>query len=249
VFSSDKQPAEISGWVCSSHPEIIWDTPGKCPQCRLELEPGTLPVAETRPAPQSTRRWFLKKGLFCLAGLIWLASPLRQTAYAQGMGPGGGMGMMGGGRMMGVRVPETLPTPKSHQWLSNLREILSLERLSRVQYQTDEDKFHVYRPYMMIIPQEENHIYWITELFRAYGLSAVGPTPAIKRSQTITQAYEIARGLEADLIPRYEWLITNAEDSDTGRALNTILHQTRMHYRMFSMALRMGVMMGPGMMR
>ena len=95
----------------------------------------------------------------------------------------GGRGMMGGGGMMGVRVPETLPTPKSHEWLNNLREILSLERLSRVQYQTDEDKFHVYRPYMMIIPQEENHIYWITQLFTAYGLSAVliqpsrGPKP------------------------------------------------------------------------
>ncbi len=161
-----------------------------------------------------------------------------------------GGGMMGhGGMMGGVRLPEKLPTPQSQQWLGNLREILSLERLSRVQYQTDEDKFQVYRPYMMIIPQEENHIQWISQLFAAYGLSAAGPTPAIKRSQTIAQAYEIAMGLESDLIPRYDWLISNAEDSDTGRVLNTILHQTRMHYRMFSMALRMGGMMGPGMMR
>jgi rubrerythrin len=151
--------------------------------------------------------------------------------------------------MMGVQVPEKLPTPISHEWLSNLREVLSLERLSLVQYQTDEDKFHVHRPYMMIIPQEENHIQWITELFTAYSLSATGPTPAIKRSQAITQAYEIAMGLEADLIPRYEGLITNAEDSDTRQVLNPILHQTRMHYRMFSMALRMGGMMGPVMMR
>lgn len=126
---------------------------------------------------------------------------------------------------------------------------MALERLSLVQYQTDEDKFHVYRPYMMIIPQEENHIQWITELFTAYGLSAAGPTPAIKRSQTITQAYEIAMGLESDLIPRYEGLINDAKDRDTSQVLNTILHQTRMHYRMFSMALRMGGRMGPGMMR
>ena len=150
---------------------------------------------------------------------------------------------------MSVRIPETLPTPKNQQWLGNLREILSLERLSKVQYQTDEDKFHVYRPYRMIIPQEEDHIQWISRLFTAYGLSAAGPTPAIKRSQSISQAYEIAMGLEADLVPRYEWLIAKAEDSNSGQVLNTILHQTRMHYRMFSMALRMGGGMGPGMMR
>ena len=133
--------------------------------------------------------------------------------------------------------------------MGNLREILSLERLSRVQYQTDEDKFHVYRPYMMIIPQEENHIDLISQLFDAYGLSAAGPTPAIRRSSTITQAYEIAMGLEADLMPRYERLISGAEDADTQQVLDTILAQTRMHYRMFSMALRMGGGMGPGMMR
>jgi hypothetical protein len=241
--------AVISGWVCSSHPEIIWDAPGKCPRCRQELEPGTLPVAETRPAPEFPRRQFLKTGLSLLTGLIWLAYPLRHETYGQCMGPGGGMGMMGGGGMMGVRVPEKLPTPRSQQWLNNSREVLSLERLSLVQYQTDEDKFHVYRPYMMIIPQEENHIQWITQLFTAYGLSAAGPTPAIRKSQTITQAYEIAIGLEADLMPRYEWLITNAEDSDSRQVLNAILHQTRMHYRMFNMALRMGGMMGPGTMR
>jgi hypothetical protein len=249
MFKSGQKQDVIEGWLCSSHPEIIWDAPGKCPRCRLELEPGTLQLAETRPALHSGRRWFLKTGLAFLFGLIWLAYPLRHDTYGQGMGSGGGKGMMGGGGMMGARVPETLPTPKSHQWLSNLREVLSLERLSLVQYQTDEDKFQVYRPYMMIIPQEENHIHWITELFTAYGLSAAGPTPAIRRSNTITQAYEIAMGLESDLIPRYEGLITNAEDSDTGRVLDTILHQTTMHYRMFSMALRMGGGMGRGMMR
>ncbi len=248
MFGLGKKPAVINGWICSSHPEIIWDALGNCPRCGLELEPGTLPVAETRPAPQSARRWFLKTGLAFLSGLIWLAFPLRHLGYGEDVGPRGGMGMMGGGGMMGVRVPKTLSTPKSHEWLSNLGEVLSLERLSLVQYQTDEDKFHVYRPYMMIIHQEENHIQWITELFTAYGLSAAGPTPAIKRSQTISQAYEIARGLEADLIPRYQGLITNAEDSDTRQVLNPILQQTRMHYRMFSMALHMGGMMGPGMM-
>jgi hypothetical protein len=55
-------------------------------------------------------------------------------------------------------------------------------------------------------------------------------------------------GLEADLMPRYEGLISGAEDGDTQRVLEAILAQTRMHYRMFSMASRMGGM-GPGMMR
>lgn len=239
----------IKGWECSSHPETLWDAPGKCPRCGIELTPGTLRITETRLAPQSGRRWFLKTGLAWLSGFILLASPLRRGAYAQGMGPGGGRGMMGGGCRWGVRVPGKLPTPRSHEWLSKLREVLSLERLSLVQYQTDGDKFQVYRPYMMIIPQEEYHIQWITGLFTAYGLSAAGPTPAIRRSQTIAQAYEIAMGLEADLLPRYEALITNAEDSDSAQVLNTILQQSRMHYRMFSMALRMGGGMGPGMMR
>jgi hypothetical protein len=254
--SQAAKPSVISGWECPSHPETLWDTPGKCPRCRMDLQPGSLPAATVGPAAPSSRRWFLKTGLAFLSGLLWLTSPLRRVVYAQGMGPGGGMcmgmrgpgGMMRGGRMT-APVPESLPTPQNRTWLDNLREVLSLERLSLVQYQTDEDKFQVYRPYMMIIPQEENHIQWISQLFSAYGLSSAGPTPAIRRSQTITQAYEIAMGLEADLMPRYERLISGAEDRDTQQVLDTILAQTRMHYRMFSMALRMGGRMGPGMMR
>jgi hypothetical protein len=255
--SPTSKSSVISGWECPSHPETLWDTPGKCPRCRMDLQPGCLPAAAVGPAAPSSRRWFLKTGLCFLSGLLWLTSPLRRAVYAQGMmGPGGGMGMgrhgpggmMGGGGMT-LPVPESLSTPQNRTWLDNLREVLSLERLSLVQYQTDEDKFHVNRPYMMIIPQEENHIQWISELFAAYGLPSAGPTPAIKRSQTITQAYEIALGLEADLMPRYEWLITGAEDRDTQQVLDAILAQTRMHYRMFSMALRMGGRMGPGMMR
>ena len=164
MVKSGQKQGVIDGWVCASHPEVIWNAPGKCPRCRLALVPGTLPLAETGPAPPSARRQFLKMGLTLLSGLIWLASPLRREVSAQGMGHGGGRGMMGGGGMMSVRIPETLPTPKSRQWLGNLREILSLERLSKVQYQTDEDKFHVYRPYRMIIPQEEDHIQWISRL-------------------------------------------------------------------------------------
>jgi hypothetical protein len=146
MFKFAQKQAVINGWVCPSHPEIIWDAPGKCPRCRQELAPGTLPRAATLPASPSARRQFLQRGLIILSGLLWLSFPFRRAAYAQGMGPGRGMGpmddrgIMGGGGMMGAQVPEQLPTPTSQAWLSNLREVLSLERLSLVQYQTDEDK-------------------------------------------------------------------------------------------------------------
>ena len=145
-------------------------------------------------------------------------------------------------------IPDKLPTPKSPAWLRNLKDILSLERLSLVQYQTDENKYQVHMPYTMVIPQEDLHIEWISQLFAAYGLSSAGPTPAVRKSQTVTQAYEIALQLEEDLIPRYEQLINAAEDSETAQVLNTILYQSRMHYMMLSHALRMGGRMGPGMM-
>ena len=52
-----------------------------------------------------------------------------------------------------------------------------------------------------------------------------------------------ARG-ESD--PRYETLILTAEDDTTARVIDRILQETRMHYFMFSRALRMGGMMGHG---
>ena len=218
------------------HPLLVFDgrdgfplaavlRPGKLSPMPTGTGAGNPSGSRNQTDPRVFQATVSENGTTLLSGLVWLSFPLRHETYGQYMGPGGGMGMMGGGGMMGARVPETLPTPNSHQWLNNSREVLSLERLSLVQYQTDEDKFHVYRPYMMIIPQEENHIQWITQLFTAYGLSAAGLTPTIRRSQTITQAYEVAMGLEADLMPRYEWLITNAEDRNTDQVLTSILAQ------------------------
>lgn len=184
------------------------------------------------------------------------------TLSAQMMGSGGrgmmGCGMMGGrcpmcGQQWDGRyeeysvVPEKLPKPKSEEWVNKLQEVLSLEKLSRVQYQADSEKYQVHMPYMMIIPQEDNHIQWINALFAAYGLPAKVQTPSVKKSDTATQAYEIAMQLEEDLVPHYEWLIQNAEDDLSGEVLNNILYQTRMHYMMFNHALRMGGMMGHGM--
>jgi hypothetical protein len=249
----------LSGYICPAHPDTVWDEAGRCPRCGTAMEPGQLaPERAREPKLDLVRRRLLGVGLALMSGLLAWAGGFRGEALAQmgrGMmgGPGRhGRGMMGGGCPMCGQtwwnIPDKLPTPKSQAWLQGLRDILSLERLSLVQYQTDENKYQVHMPYMMIIPQEDLHIKWISELFAAYGLSSAGPTPAVRQSQTLTQAYEIALKLEEDLIPRYNKLIAAAEDSDTGQVLNTILYQTRMHYMMFSHALRMGGRMGPGMM-
>jgi len=166
--------------------------------------------------------------------------------YGYGMGPG----MMG--RWDSVDIPSKLPAPKSAEWVQKLREILALENHSLAQYETDHDKFNAYMPYMMVIPQEENHIDWITQMFEAYGLKADAKTIPVTDNKTLTAAYEQSVKLENDLLPRYEWLVKNAGDRESAQALNVILIQSRWHLVMFDHALRMGpgygYGMGPGMM-
>jgi rubrerythrin len=147
-----------------------------------------------------------------------------------------------------AQIPAKLPAPKSEKWLSELREVLTLEKFSLAQYEADRAKYQAPMPYHMVIPQEEDHIRWIRELFTAYGMKSDGSIPKLKQSSTVTQAYQIAMQLEEELIPKYENLIQKAEDQDSARVLNSILYQTRMHLMMFSHALRMGGRMGPGMM-
>ncbi|MEJ2090859.1 MAG: heavy metal-binding domain-containing protein [Syntrophobacterales bacterium] len=249
----------LRGHICPVHPDTVWNEAGQCPRCGTAMQPGELAEEAVKgPKLDLVRRRLLGFSLALMSGLVAWASGFRGEALAQmgrGMmgGPGRhGRGMMGGGCPMCGQawwnIPDKLPTPKSPAWLRNLKDILSLERLSLVQYQTDENKYQVHMPYTMVIPQEDLHIEWISQLFAAYGLSSAGPTPAVRKSQTVTQAYEIALQLEEDLIPRYEQLINAAEDSETAQVLNTILYQSRMHYMMFSHALRMGGRMGPGMM-
>ena len=62
----------------------------------------------------------------------------------------------------------------------------------------------------------------------------------IKDSRSLVEAYELSRKMEDDLLPRYEWLVKNAEDRDTAEVLNYILGQSRHHAVMFEHALRMG---------
>ena len=166
--------------------------------------------------------------------------------YGYGMGPGmmggyGGYGM--GPGMMGadwIDVPAKLPAPKSAEWVQKLREILTLEKESLAQYETDQEKFNTFMPYRMVIPQEENHVEWIGQLFKAYDLPADGKTPPVVDNKTLTNAYELSVKMENDLLPRYEWLVKKAADRDTSQVLNVILLQSRWHLVMFDHALRMG---------
>jgi rubrerythrin len=145
------------------------------------------------------------------------------------------------------RIPDKLPRPQNREWENRLKVILTREKLSLAQYSEDEAKFNVRMPYMMIIPQERDHIEWIEALFKAYGVSSDGKVPSVKKSESVRNAYQIGMNLEAELIQRYTWLIKNAEDDTTKKVLDTILFQTRMHYTMFAHVLEMQHMGMPGM--
>ncbi|MDI9554257.1 MAG: hypothetical protein QM256_00550, partial [Pseudomonadota bacterium] len=164
--------------------------------------------------------------------------------YGQGYGMGGGMM----GYPIAPDVPDKLPAPKSQEWLQKLRDVLALERLSYAQYTADAEKFNTWMPYHAVIPQEEDHVRAIERLFAAYGMPAEGKPAAVAETKTITEALDLCAKMEQDLIPRYEWLVKNADDHDSAGILNSILLQTRHHLVMFDHALRMGGRMGPGMM-
>jgi Rubrerythrin len=170
-----------------------------------------------------------------LAVAFGLGTPTVQSQPGRG-GYGMGPGMMGGG----VDVPVKLPAPKNAEWVQKLKEILTLEKQSLAQYQADQEKFNAHMPYVMVIPQEENHIAWIGQLFEAYGLPADGKAEPVVQNKTLTEAYELGTKVESDLLPRYEELVKKAADRDTAQVLNTILLQSRWHLAMFQHALSMG---------
>ena len=176
-----------------------------------------------------------------LLGATTVQSQTGRGIYGYGMGHGYGYGM--GPGMMGnnwVDVPDKLPTPKNIEWVQKLKEILALEKESLAQYEADQEKFNAYMPYMMVIPQEENHVVWIEQLFKAYEWHENVKAPQILDNKTLTEAYEHSVKLENELLPRYEWLVKKAEDRDTAQVLNGILIQSRWHLVMFDHALRMG---------
>ena len=148
-----------------------------------------------------------------------------------------------------MQIPVKLNSSVNDKWIKDLQEVLKLELYSKKQYTADYKKFDLHMPYHRVIPQEENHIKWITQLLKGYERSADVKPRDVKNSESIEEAYRYARTLEAELVPRYEQLIANTKDEKAREVLDTILLQTRMHYSMFDHALRMGPgrgMMGPG---
>ena len=111
--------------------------------------------------------------------------------YGMGSGHGMGPGMMGG--WDSLEIPSKLPAPKNAEWVEKLREILTLEKQSLAQYQADQEKFNAHMPYVMIIPQEENHIEWIGQLFKAYGLPSDGKVSPVVQTGTLTQSLRTQR--------------------------------------------------------
>lgn len=151
-----------------------------------------------------------------------------------------------GGYTLHEDFPLDLPAPKNELWVDRLGEVLALEKLSKQQYEADSAKYRAAMPYMMVIPQEDDHILWIEKLFDAYGLLPEEKTYPVEKTASFRQALIKSANMESSLIRRYEWLIKNAEDDESKNVLETILLQTRMHYAMFTHSLRVGPAMGWG---
>ncbi|MEN6620936.1 MAG: hypothetical protein ABFD50_05265 [Smithella sp.] len=95
-------------------------------------------------------------------------------------------------------------------------------------------------PYIMIIPQEENHIEWIEQLFKAYNIPADGKVSPVVPTKNLTEAYKVGVKTDTDILHYYEWLVKNAGDRDSAEVLNLILLQSRWHLILFEHILRMG---------
>ncbi len=156
---------------------------------------------------------------------------------------------MTGGQGRQMNIPNKLHTPISAEWVNHFRQVYAMEKLSTAQYEADSSKYGVVgMPYGMIIRQKIKHMTWEDKMFSAYGIPSDSAVLPIKKTTNIQDAYHVGYSLETDLIPCYEWLITNARDKKSRDILDCILLQTRMHAAMFQHAVRMGVMgIGHGM--
>jgi hypothetical protein len=199
----------------------------------------------------------MKKSVFILMTLCIVLAAL--PAWGQGRHGMMGGGMMGGGYGMGpgtmgspiwLTVPEKLLPPKNAEWIAKLRELLTLEEKAFDQYAVDQDKYNAAMPYMMVMPQEEDHVETLQRLIQAYGLMTGERVPGpVADTKSLKEALELAVKTEDGLIPRYLWLVQKAEDRVSAQVLNRLLLQTRIHLAMFQHAISMGGQgMGPGMM-
>jgi uncharacterized membrane protein len=143
-------------------------------------------------------------------------------------------------------IPDSLPAPRNEEWIRRLGGVMARERLSEAQYRADSREYRLHMPYTMVIPQEENHIEWIGELYQAYGMAVPDSVPPVRQTDSGPEALRLGMELEQRLIPDYEWLIGNTDSDPTRQLLGDILYQTRMHHTMFQHALSMGGMRAPG---
>lgn len=104
-------------------------------------------------------------------------------------------------------------------------------------------------PYMMVIPQVDDHVETLLRLLEAYGFIPGERIPGpVVETKNLQESFELAVKSEEALIPRYVWLVQKAEDRYSARVLNHLLMQSRIHLAMFQHALSMGgTGMGPGM--
>jgi|GEM_PF-1509395 len=186
-----------------------------------------------------------------LVFLLSLANSAEAQMHGHGMNDGGPMDeycpMCGhywnGGYQDRMFIPQKFPELKNKEWLEDLQNVLSLEKQSKLQYEADSEKFQIRRPYMMVIPQENYHINWISDLLKAYDASTDVQVPEVRSSESLEKAYERAMDLESDLMEKYEKLIQTAENERVREILSLILFQTRMHYTMFKHASSMNKIM------
>ncbi len=189
--------------------------------------------------------------LLAVTGILLTTLP----AWGQGrhgmMGGGYGMGM-GPGMMSSpywLTVPEKLLPPKNAEWVTRLREVLTLEEKAFDQFTVDQEKYNAAMPYMMVTPQVDDHVETLQRLLEAYGLIPGERIPGpVTDTKTLQESFEVAAKMEESLIPRYVWLVQKAEDRYAARVLNHLLMQSRIQLAMFQHALGMGGSgMGPGM--
>lgn len=140
-----------------------------------------------------------------------------------------------------LHIPAKLPVPKSAEWSKRLKAAWISEIKILAQLEADQEKFNAFMPYRAVIPQTDQHIRWIEELFKAYGLSLDEELYLVGPAQSLTEAYEKSKIKENDLLPQFEWLVKNAEDRESARVLDAILIRSRIHYVLFEHVIRMGV--------
>jgi len=169
------------------------------------------------------------------SGGVTLADPLR-------VNPGGLAGRdFGLWQPWGwIRIPGKLPVPGNAEWVKKLKAARVSEIKALAQFEADLDKFPAFMPYAMVIPQTDQHIRWIEELFKAYGLVLDEEIYLVGPAASQSVAYEKSKMLESELVALYEWLVKNAEDRDSVRVIDTILIRSRFHAILFEHVLRMG---------